>query len=268
MSWAHELHATVRLHGDGDPRAPGAAVTVALCGHWDHQPPCRWPHHTETTPVGDLLRLTVGFDCAPGEEARVRALVDGALLGGRLDSGPTGATSWDVVAEDPPLDGPGMKVTDPGELLLGYLEWYREALLRKIDGLSDDRLRAPVQPMGWSPLGLVQHLGWVERRWLQWGMAAEDVVPYPPGGDDGEWGVPADRPTAQVLATYAAEVERSRELLARFDLEQTAHVGGRFVTPGQAPTLVRILFHLLQEYARHLGHLDIARELIDGTTGE
>ncbi|WP_373682266.1 MULTISPECIES: mycothiol transferase [Streptomyces] len=45
-------------------------------------------------------------------------------------------------------------------------------------------------------------------------------------------------------------------------------VAGRFQTPDQAPSLGRILFHLLQEYARHLGHLDIARELIDGETGE
>ncbi|MGI5227591.1 DinB family protein [Actinoallomurus sp. CA-142502] len=165
-----------------------------------------------------------------------------------------------------PLDGPGMKVSDPRELLLGYLDWYRETVRRKIDRLSEDGLRSPVEPMGWSPLGLVQHLGWVERRWMRWGFAAEDVEPWPAGGDAEEFGVRA--PTAEILAAYDDEVRRSRELAAGAALTDVARLGGRFTEPEQAPPLARILFHLLQEYARHAGHLDIARELVDGTTGE
>ncbi|MCW2862693.1 MAG: hypothetical protein JWP48_4401 [Actinoallomurus sp.] len=165
-----------------------------------------------------------------------------------------------------PLDGPGTKVTDPRELLCGYLDWYRERLTRKLDGLSDAQLRTPAGPLGWSPLGLVKHLGWVERRWMRWGFAAEDVTPWPPGGDAEEWG--ADEPAADVLAAYDTEVRRSRELVAGAALTDVARLGGRFTTAEQAPPLARILFHLLQEYARHLGHLDVARELIDGTTGE
>ena len=167
-----------------------------------------------------------------------------------------------------PLDGPGAGVSDARELLLGYLEWYREALMRKIDGLSDERLRTPVEPLGWSPLGLVQHLGWVERRWMRWGFAAENVVAYPPGGDEAEWGVPAGRSTEEVLAAYRAEVAVSCSLAAAAGLDDRARTGGRFPTGAQAPSLGRILFHLLQEYARHVGHLDIVRELVDGTTGE
>jgi uncharacterized damage-inducible protein DinB len=166
------------------------------------------------------------------------------------------------------LDGPAVDVADPRELLLGYLEWYREALLRKITGLSDAQLRAPVEPLGWSPLGMVQHLGWVERRWMRWGFAAEDVLPHPPGDDDVEWAVPGERSTATVLAAYADEVARSRALAAGADLTTPSRVGGRFRTAEQAPSLGRILFHLLQEYARHVGQLDVARQLIDGRTGE
>lgn len=165
-----------------------------------------------------------------------------------------------------PLDGPGMKVSDPRELLLGYLDWYRETVRRKLDGLSEDELRSPVAPMGWSPLGLVQHLGWVERRWMRWGFAAEDVVPWPAGDDAEEFA--ADAPAAEILAAYDEEVRRSRELAARAALTDVARLGGRFTEPEQAPPLARILFHLLQEYARHAGHLDIAREIVDGTTGE
>jgi uncharacterized damage-inducible protein DinB len=159
-----------------------------------------------------------------------------------------------------------MKVSDARELLFGYLDWYRETVTRKLDGLSEAQLRAPVEPLGWSPLGLVKHLGWVERRWMRWGFAAEDVLAWPPGGDVEEFGV--EEPTDRVLAAYHKEVRRSRELADAAALTDVARLGGRFTTPEQAPPLARILFHLLQEYARHAGHLDIARELIDGTTGE
>ena len=167
-----------------------------------------------------------------------------------------------------PLDGPPVDVSDPLKLLLGYLEWYREALFRKIGGLSDAQLRTPVDPLGWSPLGLVKHLGWVERRWMRWGFAAEQVIAYPPGGDEAEWHVADDESSDAVVAAYLEEVERSRSLMAGADIRDKAQLGGRFPTADHAPSLGRILFHLLQEYARHVGHLDIARELIDGVTGE
>jgi uncharacterized damage-inducible protein DinB len=166
------------------------------------------------------------------------------------------------------LDGPGVKVSDPKELLLGYLDWYRQALMRKLDGLSEGELRAPVQPLGWAPLGLVNHLGWVERRWMRWGFAAEELVPYPPGGDEAEWSAQPNLPTARVLAHYRTEVTRSVALATEASLTDPARTGGRFRTAEEAPDLGRILFHLLQEYARHVGQLDIARELIDGETGE
>jgi uncharacterized damage-inducible protein DinB len=164
------------------------------------------------------------------------------------------------------FDEPPTAVTDPHDLLLGYLDWYREAVMRKVAGLSDKQLRTPVEPLGWSPLGLIAHLGWVERRWMRWGFAAEDVAPCPPGDD--EWEVPADRPTEGVLSAYTEEVARSRSLATQADLATRARAGGRFPDPERAPSLGRILFHLLQEYARHVGQLDVARELIDGVTGE
>lgn len=164
------------------------------------------------------------------------------------------------------LDDPPATTADPRELVVRYLDWYRDALLRKIDGLSDAQLRAPVEPLGWAPLGLVQHLGWVERRWLRWGFAAEDVAPFLDDDEDAEWQVSA--PTASVLAAYRAEVAHSRSLVGSLALDTPSQVGGRFPDAATAPTLGRILFHLLQEYARHVGQLDVARELIDGVTGE
>lgn len=166
------------------------------------------------------------------------------------------------------LDGPGQHVANSRELLLGYLDWYRDTVLRKVAGLSDAALRAPVAPLGWAPLGLVQHLGWVERRWLRWGFCAEDVEAYPPGGDAAEWTVSPEHSTADVFAAFRAETDRARAIAAGFPLTHPAALGGRFATADEAPPLGRILFHLLQEYARHAGQLDVARELVDGEVGE
>jgi uncharacterized damage-inducible protein DinB len=168
----------------------------------------------------------------------------------------------------PALEGPDLMESDPHELLAGYLDWYREALMRKLAGLSDAQLRTPVAPLGWSPLGMVKHLGWVERRWMRWGFAAEDVPVQPAGGERAEWTVEPGESTESVMSAYAEEVRRARQLVATAGPDDRAAVGGRFPSPAQAPSLGRILFHLLQEYARHVGQLDVARELIDGVTGE
>ena len=120
--------------------------------------------------------------------------------------------------------------------------------------------------MGWSPLGLVAHLTWVEHRWLRWGFLAADVGRSRRATTSG--GCRPTGPGDRVLAAWSAEVAHSRSVVDGAGLDQPAAVGGRFATPEQAPPLVRILFHLLQEYARHVGQLDIVRELIDGRTGE
>jgi hypothetical protein len=99
VDYAHD--AVVVLDSGGDSRAPGAAITVALCGHWDHEPPCPLaPHHTEATSAGDegTLWLRVSFEAEPDDEGRVRSLIDGALATGML-TGPDGqVTTWTVRA--------------------------------------------------------------------------------------------------------------------------------------------------------------------------
>lgn len=180
------------------------------------------------------------------------------------------AATLDRVPDRTPavLEDPGPHVSDPRALLLGYLDWYADALHRKLAGLSEAALRTPVEPLGWAPVGVMQHLGWVERRWLRWGFAAQDVVAYHPDGDGAEWTIPPDRSVADVLGAYTEEVRLARAAVGDAPLDAPARAGGRFPTEADAPTLGRILFHLLQEYARHTGHLDVARELVDGSTGE
>jgi hypothetical protein len=66
--------------GEGtDSRAPGGAITVALCGHWEHEGPCRWPHNTSVDVDGQSGRLRTVFIAPPEEEALVRELIERAL---------------------------------------------------------------------------------------------------------------------------------------------------------------------------------------------
>jgi hypothetical protein len=93
-AYAHD--AALILDPGGDSRAPGGAITVALCGHWEHEPPCPLaPHHTEASRAGDgTVRLRVLF--ATSDEEQVRSLIGQALSSGRL-AGPDGqVTTWTV----------------------------------------------------------------------------------------------------------------------------------------------------------------------------
>ncbi|WKU05472.1 hypothetical protein [Micromonospora sp. HUAS LYJ1] len=100
QAFAHE--AVLVLEPDGDIRAPGAAITVALCGHWDHQPPCPLAaHHTRTERVGDLVQLRTLFAAEPEAEDLVRRRIRGILSGGEL-LGPDGAvTHWRLRSSGP-----------------------------------------------------------------------------------------------------------------------------------------------------------------------
>jgi uncharacterized damage-inducible protein DinB len=174
-----------------------------------------------------------------------------------------------IAESSAPIEGPDLAVADARALLLEYLEWYRAALARKLDGLSEEQGLAPLAPMGWAPAGLVKHLAGMERRWLRWGFIAEDVEwPWPPGGVAAEWTVEPGETLAGLLAAWRDAVRRSDEIIGAAELDQRARVGGRFGEPERAPSLARILFHVVQEYARHVGQLDIVRELIDGRRGE
>jgi uncharacterized protein DUF664 len=164
---------------------------------------------------------------------------------------------------------PRVSLGDPRVLVDEYLEHYRDVVVRKLDGLSEEELRRSRVPSGWTPLGLLVHLTFVERRWLVWGFQAEPVdEPWGDRAPDGGWRVPEGWTGERARAEFAAQCARSRQIVAGVPAGQRAALGGRFATAAEAPTLGWILFHLLQEYARHAGHLDIARELADGAVGE
>src|SRR3954447_1693648 len=102
QAFAHQ--GLVDLPEGGDERAPGAAVTVALCGHWEHEPPCRVPHRTDLVRADDGLVVRVLFACDPAEEGEVRASVEQALASGELPvPAPEGAapTRWQLLRSAP-----------------------------------------------------------------------------------------------------------------------------------------------------------------------
>jgi hypothetical protein len=126
----------------------------------------------------------------------------------------------------------GRELDDPKELLLGFLDYYRSVIIRKIDGLTGAELRANRQAGRW------------------------------PAG-------PGELAGSLIAALHAAG-EQTRAIASAAELTDISTPGGRFRDddPRPLPTLAGILTYVLQEYARHAGHLDVAREVIDGTTGE
>jgi hypothetical protein len=98
--FVHE--ATIDLAVGADPRAPGGGITVALCGHWEHEPPCRWPHHTDITPDGERHLVRTVFTVTPEEEPAVRQRIVEALASGH-QAGPDGRISrWTLRPEPAP----------------------------------------------------------------------------------------------------------------------------------------------------------------------
>jgi hypothetical protein len=168
------------------------------------------------------------------------------------------------------LEEPEDTLVEPAELLLGYLDFYRDSVGGKVAGLAEPELRGSRLPSGWTPLELVSHLAFMERRWMQWGFAGQ-AVDEPWGDDDpatGRWRVAPDRTLADVLEQLRSAGTQTRLIVAAAQLDDPARTGGRFPAGRRTPTLSWILFHMLSEYARHLGHLDVARELADGEVGE
>ncbi|GAA1973365.1 DUF664 domain-containing protein [Kitasatospora viridis] len=168
------------------------------------------------------------------------------------------------------LPEPDRRLAEPADLLLDYLDYYRSVIGAKLAGLTEEELRGSRLPSGWSPLELLKHLVHMERRWLRWGFRGEPVqAPWGDQGPTGSWSVGSEETAAELLAALHAGGESTRAIVTGTPLATVAAAGGRFDEDGtERPTLSWILFHVLQEYARHAGHLDVVRELADGATGD
>ncbi|GGL11442.1 DinB family protein [Streptomyces flaveus] len=158
---------------------------------------------------------------------------------------------------------------DERTMLEGWLDYHRETLAWKCEGLSDAQLRtASVEPSELSLMGLVRHMAEVERGWFRKVLAAEDAGPlyYSDEDRDGEFHLTDTDTWEEAYATWQAEIEIARRNAAGFGLDDLSK--GRSQRTGNQFNLRWIITHMIEEYARHNGHADLLRERIDGSTGD
>ncbi|MFF8595972.1 DinB family protein [Streptomyces sp. NPDC015220] len=158
---------------------------------------------------------------------------------------------------------------DERTMLEGWLDYHRQTLAWKCEGLTDEQLRtAAAEPSELSLMGLVRHMAEVERGWFRRVLLGEDVEPiyYTEEDRDGDFHVTASDTWAEARATWQAEIEAARRSAAGFGLDDLSKGLGR--STGEPFNLRWIYTHMIEEYARHNGHADLIRERIDGAAGD
>ncbi len=162
-----------------------------------------------------------------------------------------------------PAPYPTEAVASRNELYNRYLDYFRTRLIDTCRTLSVEQLRTSVVSSGWAPLELLNHLRYVELRWLVWGFLGE-TVDSDLFADQGEkhWAVDVRATLDDVATALVAQGERTREIVARHDLAEVSRAGPAWDADEDPAQLERILMHLVQEYAHHAGHLDIVAELL------
>jgi uncharacterized damage-inducible protein DinB len=166
-----------------------------------------------------------------------------------------------VERTDPPPEA------DERTTLLSFLDYHRQTLAWKCDGLDHIQLRERnIPPSSLSLLGLVRHMADVERSWFRRTLGGEDVprIYYSDEDPDGDFDNVDTADVDEAFATWRAECDRAREIVAAtpsLDVTGTQRLGNKV-------SLRWILVHMIEEYARHNGHADLLRERIDGAVGE
>ncbi len=154
---------------------------------------------------------------------------------------------------------------DERSTLLAFLEWQRQTLARKCEGLDADQLRTrSAAPSTLSLLGLVRHMADVERGWFRRTLAGEDLPEIYSSEDDvdGDFDNVDTADVDEAFATWRDECARADDIVSRRSLEATG-----FQRTGREVSMRWILNHMIEEYSRHNGHADLLRERIDGATG-
>jgi hypothetical protein len=145
---------------------------------------------------------------------------------------------------------------DERELLLSWLGYLRGAVIRNLEGLTDEQARWTPDGKLISPLGVMNHLTHVEWRWIDGGMRGAEVH-----RSEAEFRPGPDLTVAAALDAYRARAEATDAAVRTMSLDDPCR--------REAGTNLRwVLLHLINETARHAGHADASRELLDGATGE
>ena len=166
---------------------------------------------------------------------------------------------------------------DESRMLLGFLRYQRDSVLKIVEGLPGEAWQTPVVPSGWTVAGMLWHLGGVEHHWLQnvttgareERPADEEAEDEEEGEYDPEAAFTCDWPSADLIANYRDECRRSDEVLAVTPLSAAPRGLGFHPDPQYTKQITNvrwIVLHVIEETAAHSGHLEIARELLDGKT--
>jgi hypothetical protein len=147
-----------------------------------------------------------------------------------------------------------------------FLEVQRSSVRSIVGGLSEEAWHTSVVPSGWTPAGFVEHLGGAEHHWFQEVISGiafeppddEDFVPYDPYA-----AFTSDLPSSEVLRGYQEECDRSDAVIAQVTM--SSQPLGRH-GDDEVPSVRWVMLHMIEETASHSGHLEIARELLDGQT--
>ena len=134
----------------------------------------------------------------------------------------------------------------------------------KLEGLDDTQVRQPMTPSGTNLLGLVKHLASVEYGWFCETFGREsDAVPFDPDDPDADTRAEPHETTADIAEYYGRARAAADQVIDELDVDD---VGTAWF--GDTVSMRWVLIHMIEETARHAGHMDILRELIDGQTGD
>lgn len=157
---------------------------------------------------------------------------------------------------------------DEKSVLLTFLQYQRSSVLAIVDGLSERAWHTSVVPSGWTPAGFVEHLGGAEYHWFRQVVAGlpddvspdeEDETPFDPTA-----AFTSQESSTEIVAGYVQQCQFSDDIVAATSLN--AKPLGRH-RDQDIPNLRWVLLHMIEETSTHSGHLEIARELLDGKTG-
>jgi uncharacterized damage-inducible protein DinB len=150
-------------------------------------------------------------------------------------------------------------LSDEKQMLVEFLDYLRESVILKLDGIDDETARRPGVSSGTSLMWLVKHLSRVERAWFHYAFAGGDP------DDIGDDTVTEDDTANAVIDDYRATIEESNKIIS--DCSDLNSLSRHRASAPEPMSMRWLLVHMVEETARHAGHADILREQIDGIVG-
>ena len=152
------------------------------------------------------------------------------------------------------------------DVLLRYLDEQRKHVLGAVEGLSNEQLRMAVLPSGWTCLGMLKHLALSDEHYWFRSVVGGEPLDFFPEGVNADWHVGPDESEESIFDLYRDEIEAANAVIAATPLDMAPRQPDPvWKTWGiDFPNLRIIMMHMITEVACHAGHLDAAREIIDG----